>query len=156
MIKFIVCMYVTLCSSLSFNDSLPAVAFTEIETIYICAYTYSVKYSLDANVVYNVIKVESNFNKNAVSKTGDYGLMQLQKPTAYFLLNHLGYAKDSNLFDIRLNIELGCLHLKGMLNKYKGDYRKALAAYNMGSVALNKRNGKPYEETRQYVDKILK
>ncbi|GFR34887.1 hypothetical protein TCEA9_06990 [Thermobrachium celere] len=65
-------------------------------------------------LVFAVIKVESNFDKNAVSNKGAVGLMQIKPSTAEYISNLL---KDdsfdkSKLFDPDLNIRYGCFYLK--------------------------------------------
>jgi soluble lytic murein transglycosylase-like protein len=69
-------------------------------------------------------------------------------------------AKDmgvTDLFDIEQNIDGGAKYLRQMLDRFGGNIRKALAAYNAGPATVIKYNGRvPYPETRQYVQRVLR
>ena len=107
------------------------------------------KYHLSSALIRSVIQAESNFNPNAVSPAGAQGLMQLMPATA----KDLGMT-DS--FDIEQNIDGGARYLRQMLDKFDGDLKKAIAAYNAGPGTVMKYNGNvPYRETRNYVQKVL-
>jgi soluble lytic murein transglycosylase-like protein len=63
-----------------------------------------------------------------------------------------------NPFDIDQNIDGGARYLRKMLDKFGGDVRLALAAYNAGPGAVEKYGGQipPYRETEQYVNRVLR
>ncbi len=106
------------------------------------------RHNVDPNLVRAVVKVESNFNPNAVSRTGAMGLMQLMPSTARQL-------KVNNPFDPEQNVDAGVRHLKQLLESYGGDIKLTLAAYNAGAGAVARSSGVPrYAETQNYVRRI--
>ena len=108
------------------------------------------KYNLPPQLINAVIRAESNFKVRAVSSAGARGLMQLMPATA----KELGV---ENSFDIEQNIDGGAKYLRKMLDRFGGNVRKALAAYNAGPGTVIKYNGRvPYPETRQYVNRVLR
>jgi soluble lytic murein transglycosylase-like protein len=110
----------------------------------------SSKNRLDPDFVSSVIRAESNFKTHAVSKKGAQGLMQLMPSTAA----QLGVADP---FDPTANVEAGTAHLSALLDLYKNDPIKALAAYNAGAHRVKQYNGvPPYRETRDYINKIVR
>ncbi len=106
------------------------------------------RHNVDPNLVRAVVKVESNFNPNAVSRKGAMGLMQLMPTTARQL-------NVKNPFDPQQNVDAGVRHLKQLLESYDGDINLTLAAYNAGAGAVARSSGVPhYAETQRYVRRI--
>jgi soluble lytic murein transglycosylase-like protein len=106
------------------------------------------RHNVDPNLVRSVVKVESNYNPNAVSRKGAMGLMQLMPGTARSL-------NVTNPFDPQQNVDAGVRHLKQLLENYGGNVPLSLAAYNAGARAVARSAGVPrYAETRNYVKRI--
>lgn len=106
------------------------------------------RHNVDPSLVRSVVKVESNFNPNAVSRKGAMGLMQLMPATARSL-------NVSNPFDPQQNVDAGVRHLRKLLDSYGGNVRLSLAAYNAGSGAVARSAGVPhFRETQNYVRRI--
>ena len=106
-------------------------------------------YQLDPALVLAVIKVESAFNPYAVSWAGAQGLMQLMPGTAELM-------GVTNVFSPRQNIFGGCRYLRWMLDRFKGDLKLALAAYNIGPERVARENKIPeVRETQAYVRLVL-
>lgn len=108
------------------------------------------RYGIDFRLVEAIIAVESNFNPWAVSPKGAMGLMQLMPETAR------RYAVN-NPFDPVQNIGGGIRYLRDLVDRFPGDLRSILAAYNAGETAVERYRGvPPYRETRQYIKKVLR
>ena len=106
------------------------------------------RHHVDPSLVRSVVKVESNFNPNALSRKGAMGLMQLMPSTARSL-------NVSNPFDPQQNVDAGVRHLRKLLDSYGGDVRLSLAAYNAGPGAVARSAGVPrFRETQDYVRRI--
>lgn len=130
---------------------------------------YSEKYDLDPALVMAVINVESGFNTEAVSGKGARGLMQLMEETALWAAPQVP-VEDFTIFRLNepdVNISIGCWYLDHLMDKFDGDIKLAIAAYNAGSGNVNNwlydkqysEDGKtlsniPFYETDKYVKKI--
>ncbi len=110
---------------------------------------FSKKYHVDFALIKAIIRAESGFNPEAVSRKGARGLMQLMPETASRL-------NVSNSFNPRENIEGGVRYFKYLLSLFNDDLRLSLAAYNAGeNVVAEVRSIPPYRETVDYVKKVL-
>ena len=134
---------------------------------------YSEKYQVDSNLIFAIVKAESNFNVSAVSSKGAKGLMQLMEDTAKDVAKKTDSKIDLDTIGEKLlhadtNIELGTKYISTLLEKYNNT-ALALTAYNAGIGTVDnwiekgiiKENGEdiqniPYKETNNYFRKILR
>ncbi|MFZ5428300.1 MAG: lytic transglycosylase domain-containing protein [Thermodesulfobacteriota bacterium] len=103
---------------------------------------------IDPELVAAMVEVESGFKVRAVSPKGAQGLMQIMPGTAKDLKLH-----DS--FDAARNIEAGTRYLRQLLDRFGGNVKLALAAYNAGPGTVSRCGGVPdIPETKKYIEKI--
>ncbi|MGJ0491616.1 lytic transglycosylase domain-containing protein [Methylobacter sp.] len=106
-------------------------------------------YDIDPKLVLAVIQTESAFNQKALSNKNAQGLMQLVPATA----ERFG-VKDA--WNPVQNIKGGTAYLNWLIHHFSGNVELVLAAYNAGEEAVERYRGvPPYEETRNYVRRIL-
>lgn len=106
------------------------------------------RWSLNPRIFRALIRQESGGRQSARSPAGAIGLSQLMPATAK------GLGVDP--YDPEQNLEGGAHYLRQQLDRFGGDYRKALAAYNAGPGAVQKYGGvPPFAETQNYVRTIL-
>jgi len=110
----------------------------------------STQYEVDPYLIRAVMLAESNERPRAVSRANARGLMQVMPATAA----HLGVKHIHALFDPKTNISLGAKYLSLQLERFGGDVRKALIAYNAGPGTVTRGRRLP-AETRAYVPKVL-
>ncbi len=93
---------------------------------------------LPRELLFAVIKTESNFNENALSSKNAMGLMQLTKETYQFALGRFdGGELEKDIFNPKTNITLGALYLRYLMDMF-GSLSEALAAYNAGPGNVKK------------------
>ena len=103
---------------------------------------------LQPALIHSVIKAESGGDPYAVSDAGAKGLMQLADSTA----RDMGV---QNPFDPKANVLGGAKYLRSLIDKYKGNLRLALAAYNAGPGTVEKHGGvPPFKETHDYIQRV--
>jgi soluble lytic murein transglycosylase len=132
---------------------------------------YSVENGLDPYLVASLIRQESEFNAQAVSRANAVGLMQLLPRTGKVVAHQEGvrHYTPSQLFSPAVNLELGTRYFRGMIDQFGGSFEHALAAYNAGSDRVQEWMGQgpyrdspefvesiPFTETREYVQAIMR
>jgi soluble lytic murein transglycosylase len=133
---------------------------------------YKILQGANPALVHAIIRQESRFKADALSPAGAQGLMQLMPKTAQQTAQKFKVPFGS-LVNPKINISLGCAHLRELLRKYGGSLILSIAAYNAGSAAVEswiqqygdpRRPGVdlvdwietiPYAETRNYVQRVL-
>ena len=130
---------------------------------------YSEIYDLDPFLVAAIIKVESGYNKDAISNKDARGLMQIGPTTGQSAASVLGVEnyKEQILFEPQVNIRFGTWYLRQLKGEFNEDLDLVLTAYNAGSGNVTNwlkddrysSDGEslsyiPFEETRNYLEKV--
>jgi hypothetical protein len=125
----------------------PPMAEGEVDTLVAAAATAQ---SLQPELIKAVIRQESAFHPCAVSVKGAMGLMQIMPATA-------DQFQVADPFDPAQNIRAGSLYLKQLLDRYQGDTKLALAAYNAGPSRVDEagKTTPDIPETQDYVNRIM-
>jgi peptidoglycan lytic transglycosylase len=138
-----------------------------MRTIYPLRYEATIREASEENdlepaFVAAVIYTESRFRPDVESHQEAYGLMQLLPQSANYIERKSGIRGDYK--DPRVNIKLGTWFLGYLNDRYDGDERLMLAAYNSGEGSVDAwtsdegfdiKKDIPYKETREYVDRVL-
>jgi soluble lytic murein transglycosylase len=127
---------------------------------------YADLYGVPEQIIYATIKVESDFQSDAVSSAGAIGLMQITPDTFEWIQMILREKLDDGLlYDPETNIKYGTFLLSYLYSEF-GNWENTHAAYNAGMSRVKQwleddeysKNGVlyniPYKETRAYVKKI--
>lgn len=109
--------------------------------------------NVDPKLAYGLVKTESTFDERAVSHVGARGLTQVMPRTAAWLVPG---TKTEDLYNRHTNLRLGFRYLDQMIDKYKGDVRLALLAYNRGPGTVDKVLKKGGNPDNGYADKVLR
>ena len=109
----------------------------------------AVRHGLPYRLVLSVAQTESSLQHTVISSTGAMGIMQLMPDTA----RELGVGDP---FSIEQNVDGGVRYLKVLLTSYRGNVRRALAAYNAGPARISHRGPLTMpDETKSYVSRII-
>lgn len=126
---------------------------------------------LDPYMVASLIRQESEFNPSVISYANAWGLMQILPSVGRSLAHQAGirHFETRDLLDPEVNIRLGCLYLKQLLDKFSDHPEYAFAAYNAGDGRVTDWQGDgkysgmdefvesiPFTQTRNYVQAILR
>lgn len=131
---------------------------------------YAAEYEIDEEIIYAVIKVESNFKPDAESRVGALGLMQMMPHTFAWLTGeeHLNeHLPASSLRDPEVSIRYGIYYLRYLRDKFPQSWDVVLAAYNAGEGNVAEwlsdeeyanSDGTlkdiPFGETKRYVERV--
>lgn len=128
---------------------------------------YSNDYGFEPLLIFSIVKVESDFNKNAQSQKGAVGLMQITEKTAKYIAEKLDIIYY-DLKDENTNLKFGCYYLRYLCAKFNC-LETAIVAYNAGEGNVSRWLGMgeystdkitlnyiPFKESREYIEKINK
>jgi soluble lytic murein transglycosylase len=129
------------------------------------------EHDLDPFLVAGLIRQESEFNPEAVSRARALGLTQLMPATGSMVARQTGMPgfQSKMLFDPKVSLKLGMSYLKSQLELWNGSLEQTLAAYNAGPGRVRQwTNGMtfrepaefvesiPFTETREYVQSVIR
>lgn len=129
---------------------------------------YAEKYGVPKNLIYSVIRTESDFESGAVSRVGAIGLMQIMPDTFKWLTDDIlfEHMEVGMLYDPETNIRYGTYYLSYLYDRY-GDWDLAITAYNGGLGNVDEwlkddsySDGEgglkriPFRETRQFARRV--
>ena len=108
------------------------------------------RWQLSPQLLHAVIRAESAYDPNALSRAGAQGLMQLMPETARRF-------DVDNVWDPSENLQGGARYLRELMDMFDADLELVLAAYNAGENAVRKYGNQvpPYPETKNYVQKVI-
>jgi len=112
----------------------------------------AVEAGIDPKLAYGLVKTESAFKPRAVSHVGARGLTQVMPKTARWLVPG---TRADDLFDEGTNLRLGFRYLNQLLDKYKGDTKLALLAYNRGPGTVDRVLERGGDPDNGYADKVF-
>lgn len=107
---------------------------------------------LDPRLAFGLVRVESRFNPRARSPVGALGFTQLMPATARLLRPG---TRDHELYDREINLRLGFRFLRFLINRYDGDVRLALLAYNRGPATVDGLLARGIDPSNGYVQRVL-
>lgn len=127
------------------------------------------EFDLDPSLVYAVIREESRYDPEAISRAYAQGLMQIIPSTRDWIAEQLKIEIDpTEIFNPGMNTHLGAWYLRHLLDYFKEDLHYAVAGYNGGPGNVNEWKENPliqekadflrwigFGETREYVPKVL-
>jgi hypothetical protein len=116
-------------------------------------YTIAQEEGIEPQVAFGLVKTESSFKNRAVSHVGARGLTQVMPRTANWMVPG---TKAEDLYDQKTNLRLGFRYLNQMIDKYKGNVRLALLAYNRGPGTVDKILRRGGDPNNGYADKVLR
>ena len=126
---------------------------------------------LEPHIVAALVRQESEFNPNVISRKNAYGLTQIVPATGRVLARKAGIRpfQTSMLFQPATNLRLGTAYLRSLLNQWDGKWEQTLASYNAGKSRVDEWitwgdyqepaefvETIPFTETREYVQSVMR
>lgn len=116
-------------------------------------YDIALSEGIDPSLGYQLVKIESQFNRKAKSNMQAYGYTQMQVATARFYQANI---KERDLYDRDTNLRLGFRFLNELLARYQYDVHLALLAYNRGPKRVDQIRAQGGNPANGYSDAVLK
>lgn len=115
-------------------------------------YDSAVRNGIEPDIAFGLVNTESTFDHRAVSHVGARGLTQVMPRTAEWL--RPGTTAE-DLFNRAVNLDLGFSYLRDLIDKYNGDLRLALLAYNRGPGTVDRVLDQGGDPNNGYADMVM-
>lgn len=128
----------------------------------------SIEFDIPPQLIYSIMRAETFYRDNLVSPVGALGLMQVM-PDTFEKISKYGGIKIKDPFNPYESMKASAWYLSKLVKRFDGSYIAAIAAYNAGphrvTEWIKKYKGMenylfvemiPYQETRNYVKKVLR
>ncbi|CAN5640185.1 hypothetical protein BH23GEM7_BH23GEM7_24660 [soil metagenome] len=112
----------------------------------------ALEYEIDLDIAFGLVRAESAFRNTATSPVGATGLTQLMPRTAAWM--HPG-TTPRDLRDQSTNLRIGFKYLRYLIDRYDGDTRLALLAYNRGPGTVDKALKRGANPDNGYADFVM-
>ena len=130
---------------------------------------FAEEFSIDPLLLWGIIRTESTYRADVLSRSGAIGLMQIMPATGQDIAGRLkATVTNEDLKKPDVNVRFGAFYISAMIRQFDGDWDKALAAYNGGPGNVNKWSRDafvkqpedfptviPFDETREYITKVM-
>ena len=114
-------------------------------------YDAALREGLDPDLAFRIVNIESRFNPEARSRVGAVGLLQVMPRTAQYYDPTL---RAEDLTDPAINLRIGFKYLRYLLEKYDGDLRMALLAYNRGPARVDELKARGLDPRNGYASSV--
>jgi soluble lytic murein transglycosylase len=128
----------------------------KLKTIANSVYEESQKYAIDYRLILAVMKIESNFKNEAISRKGARGLLQIKPSLARYIAKDTGIQVEgvTSLHEPEKNIKIGVNYLSKLLDMFE-DLASALHAYNAGPSKVKKTSTVNTAPTTRFAKSVL-
>lgn len=116
-------------------------------------YSAAVAEGIEPRIAFGLVQTESSFRRTVISSAGAVGYTQLLPSTANWIAPG---TKRSDLFNTRTNLRVGFKYLNYLVDKYKGNMRLALTAYNRGPGTVDRLLKQGRNPENGYATKVLR
>lgn len=128
----------------------------KLKTIANSVYQESQKYAIDYRLILAVMKVESNFKNEAISRKGARGLLQIKPSLAKYIVKDTDMQTEGiiSLHEPETNIKIGVNYLSKLLDMFE-DLTSALHAYNVGPAKVKKISNDNTPLSTRFTKKVM-
>jgi soluble lytic murein transglycosylase len=128
----------------------------KLKTIANSVYEESQKYTIDYRLILAVMKVESNFKNEAISRKGARGLLQIKPSLAKYIAKDTGMPSERviSLHEPETNIKIGVNYLSKLLDMFE-DLASALHAYNVGPSKVKKAGSSSIDPSTRFTKQVM-